>query len=1195
MLGGARHLRDALDAALRRHPLIVADTPPGVGPTCCNKGVIIGTGQQSTGSTQAGPSQAGLSQAGPSQPDPSQQRVIDHVAGPLLYLGAPGTGTTTTLAAAIAARVRSEGADAVWAITVGRRAAADLRSLVAQELGAGALPTITTIHGLALSLVRAWQAADPEDATWGGDGVRLLSGAEEDVRIRELIRGSVVDGTVDWPEDLAEALPTLGLANEVRAYLARLRELGRDPSTVSALASGDELKVALGQFADIEDQAAALENVVDYAGLVELAIQRASNRGIRSDLHRRIRSIYVDEFHDLDPLQARLLDALAAPDATFVVSADPARSIYGFRGADPRVLGEFLDRRAHPFTGERPPIVVASHVHRGSTDVHAQVSRVLGQQPTMGVPPALVAGLRAPQMGAGANGAAVLDVCLVDSASDLSAHVGRILREIHLRDGVPWSQIAVIARTTHTLSVVRRGLESVGVPVQVLAADIPLPDEPAVAALLAAVDAAGMFAAQPQRLTSAQVADLLTGPLMAADVAQTRSLARAWRARIRSAHPGQVVPAFADLQRDALIHIATNSMPTDDGKLSLLEGLSDLPAVQRLRSAGELLGASAALISRGAPPTEVIWYLWSSALPDTTGEAWSQRLRRAVLAGHRSSGHDLDAVMALFDTAQRLTERFRGVVGVPAFIAAVREQRVAAEAIAERGDSESEAVTLVTAFHAKARSWHTVVVLDLQEGVWPARLGRQGILELDELLDPELLRNPATRIAQSTEADRRLCYVALTRARHQTIIAVVASSHESGEQPSRFITDIVGFNPVEADASHTDAGAVVRIARLPGRPPRPLTLDGVVAELRTVLLDPHRTEDDKQAAAGQLAALALATDDDGRPLVFAADPGSWWDVLEPTTTDQPVRPRDEPVRLSASALSSLVTCPLQWFLDREVHASDPNGSSAAIGTIVHTLAEALATGEVAPDPQVLDDWLGEVWPHLGMTVQWHAIAQRAQIREAIARLCYYHRHTTREVVDVEVAIAGDINLTQLALAVGVSLPESLREKDSSITVSGRIDRIERDEDGALTLIDFKTSQTLPTREAVIDHLQLALYQAAVMAGAVTGAYAAEVESGHDMPGGESQFDTEDRERPRVAGAALVELRHELKKEPGQPRLLLQPSLLTHASPEWFIDAVADAVTVVRAEDFTPRPGKHCAHCAFTRLCPTRLEGEEVAT
>ena len=1106
------------------------------------------------------------------------------MGGPLLYLGAPGTGTTTALAVAIAERVRTEGAGAVLAITVGRRAAADLRSLVAQELGAGALPAITTIHGLALNLVRTWQAADPDEAGWAGGGVRLLSGAEEDVRIRELIRGTILDGTVSWPADLAEALPTLGLANEVRAFLARLREQGTDPAEV--VAASDPLTAALGRFADLEDQAASLENVVDYSGLIELALQRAGDADIRADLHRQVRAIYVDEFHDLDPLAARLVDALAAPDATFVVSADPACSIFGFRGADPRVLGEFLERRAHPRTGERPLILVAEHLHRGSTKVHERVARVLGQQPTMGIPAALTPQVRGPGMGAGADDEAALEVCVVDSASDLTAHIGRLLREIHLRDGVAWSQIAVIARTTRTLSVVRRGLESVGVPVQVLAADIPLPDEPAVAALLAAVDAAGMLASSPQQLTSAQVTDLLSGPLFAADLGQTRSLARSWRSHIRAAQPAEIVPPFEELQRAALVHFATEATEPEAGYLHFLEDLAHLPAVERLRTAGQLLGSAARLIGEGANPAEVMWHLWSGSLPDTSGLSWPQRLRRAALSGHRASGHDLDAVIAVFDTAARLTERFRGVVGVPAFVAAVREQRVAAEAIAERGSVDPEAVTLITAFHAKARSWHTVVVLDLQEGVWPARLGRQGVLDLDERLEPDVTRNPATKIAQAIEADRRLCYVALTRAQHRTIIATVASSHESGDQPSRFLTDIVGPDFSQS----TEISQHVHITRLAGRPPRPLTLEGVVADLRTIVIDPHTAAGDRDAAAEQLAALACATDDEGRPVAPSADPRSWWHVLEPTATNQPVRPADEPVRLSASAVTSLVTCPLQWFLDREVRAGAPSGTAAAVGTVVHTLAEALARDELPPDPDVLNSWLEEVWPHLGMTVQWHAVAERAQVRDALVRLCHYHRSSAGNVVAAEVALEGDIELIALADTLGVDLPEHVRESDPTISVTGRIDRMEQNDDGAVTLIDFKTSRTLPSQADVHNHLQLGLYQAAFLARAITDALG-DTPVRSDL----SERTGEQGGVPSLAGAALVELMHELKKEPGQPRVLPQPSLQVHESPAWFFDAVVDAVSTVREENFSPRPGKHCTHCAFTRLCPSQRDGEEVAT
>jgi hypothetical protein len=281
---------------------------------------------------------------------------------------------------------------------------------------------------------------------------------------------------------------------------------------------------------------------------------------------------------------------------------------------------------------------------------------------------------------------------------------------------------------------------------------------------------------------------------------------------------------------------------------------------------------------------------------------------------------------------------------------------------------------------------------------------------------------------------------------------------------------------------------------------------------------------------------------------------------------------------------------LQWFLDREVRAGVPSGSAAAVGTVVHTLAEALARDEIPPDPDVLNSWLEEVWPHLGMPVQWYAVSQRTQVREALVRLCNYHRSASGNVVGVEVALNGDIDLVQLADVLGVDLPEHMRDGDPAISVTGRIDRIEQDESGVLTLVDFKTSRSLPSKADVHDHLQLGLYQAAVLARAITGALGTD-------PASEDSVEQADngRDLPPVAGAALVELMHELKKDPGQPRVLAQPSLLSHESPVWFIDAVTDAVDTVRKENFSPRPGKHCKHCAFTRLCPSQCDGEEVAT
>ena len=73
------------------------------------------------------------------------------------------------------------------------------------KLPVGALPTVTTFHGLAYSLVRRTTGPGPDAAM-----PRLLSGAEEDARIRDLLRGAIADGDLPWPDDLLAASATLG-------------------------------------------------------------------------------------------------------------------------------------------------------------------------------------------------------------------------------------------------------------------------------------------------------------------------------------------------------------------------------------------------------------------------------------------------------------------------------------------------------------------------------------------------------------------------------------------------------------------------------------------------------------------------------------------------------------------------------------------------------------------------------------------------------------------------------------------------------------------------------------------------------------------------------------------------------------------------------------------------------------------------
>src|SRR5439155_24526751 len=100
------------------------------------------------------------------------------------------------------------------------------------------------------------------------------------------------------------------------------------------------------------------------------------------------------------------------------------------------------------------------------------------------------------------------------------------------------------------------------------------------------------------------------------------------------------------------------------------------------------------------------------------------------------------------------------------------------------------------------------------------------------------------------EDERRLFYVALTRAKRRLVVTAVDSPEDDGERPSRFLAE-------------TGVAAVVHTARVA----RPLNLTSLVASLRRQAVDPETSEGVRSAVQARLALLAHATDDEGRALV----------------------------------------------------------------------------------------------------------------------------------------------------------------------------------------------------------------------------------------------------------------------------------------------------------------------------------------
>ncbi|WP_442817589.1 ATP-dependent helicase [Streptomyces sp. NBC_01296] len=1111
-----------------------------------------------------------LVRTGPQRVDPpvldaAQQAVVDHTGGPLLVLAGPGTGKTTTLVEAAAARVEA-GTDParILILTFSRKAAVELRDRAALRLGGARAPQATTFHSFCYGLVRAHQ-----DTDLFADPLRLLSGPEQDVTVRTLLEGQRHIRSIRWPDDLRAALTTRGFADEVRAVLARARELGLGPTALDAFATRlgrPDWKAAaafLSEYLDVLD----MQGTLDYAELVHRAVllaERTPSLALSYDV------IYVDEYQDTDASQLRLLRALAGPAGTLVAFGDPDQSIYAFRGAD---INNILD-----FEGSFPGAAVhaLTVARRSGAGLLAATRLLTSRMPVPRLPSAAVRAHRALTSVREGGGAEVFTYPTAGAELD---NIADILRRAHLEDGVPWQDMAVLVRAGgRTLPAMRRALIAAGVPAETGGSDTPLRHEPAITPLLTALRTAATPATPDHEPAAvpvpapapADTADpalpghavdpdsepaagegsdpgsepaagdgshavpepaagegwvgveaalaLLSSPLGGMDAADLRRLGRALRDEERAA--GIKVPAPSDvLLARALAE--PERLTAHDPAYSR--------GAQRL---GLLLRKARELLQGGGTAEEALWTLWE-------GTPWPQRLERGARRGGaagRNADRDLDAVCALFDTAARAEERTGGR-GALNFLEQLEAEDIAADTLTTRA-TRSEAVRLMTAHRSKGLEWRLVVVAGVQEGLWPDLRRRGSLLEADRI-GRGGLAEPLTPGALLAE-ERRLFYVAATRARDRLVVTAVKAPAEDGDQPSRFLTEL-GVTPKDVT----------------GRPRRPLAVPALVAELRATTVDPDASPALRDAAARRLARLAALTDEDDRPLVPAAHPQRWWGLYEPTRSSVPLRDRDRPVALSGSALDQLAnTCSLQWFLGREVKADAPSTAAQGFGNVVHVLADEVASGRTPADLAVLMERLDSVWDALAFDAPWKSRQEKDNARAALERFLRWH--TTDRAGRAAVATEHAFDVT-------------LEAGDYAVRIRGSMDRVESDPQGRAYVVDFKTGKAAPTKDEVARHPQLAVYQLAVREGAVDEVF--------------------DGLRPEAGGAELVQLRQGAAVRDGGdavPKIQAQQPL----NGEWVGDLLATAAGRVLDERFAPAAGKHCDHCSFRSSCSARPEGRQ---
>ena len=309
-----------------------------------------------------------------------QRRAATHCGGPLLVLAGAGTGKTRTLVAR-AAWLRSQGipASRILLLTFTRRAADDM--LARADPGNGGDRICGgTFHAIAHRIIRAqaesfslppaFSVIDPGDTTDILDMLREahgLVGTERrapraavcaDIYTRCVSTGTpvaeLVRSSFPWCADFAGQL-----GNLFRGYVAHKRGHG----------------------------------LVDFDDLLLLWRAALADPGAGPVLRGMFDAVLVDEYQDVNAVQADIVRLLRPDGAGLTCVGDDAQAIYGFRGADPAHLRALADtfaglavaRLARNYRSRLPVLELANVIRPQSPGLELTLAadRGGGQQPML--------------------------------------------------------------------------------------------------------------------------------------------------------------------------------------------------------------------------------------------------------------------------------------------------------------------------------------------------------------------------------------------------------------------------------------------------------------------------------------------------------------------------------------------------------------------------------------------------------------------------------------------------------------------------------------------------------------------------------------------------------------------------------------------------------------------------------------------
>ncbi|MDE0087421.1 MAG: UvrD-helicase domain-containing protein, partial [Candidatus Poribacteria bacterium] len=298
-----------------------------------------------------------------------QIEAVIHKDGPILVIAGPGTGKTKVITHRIAYLIRQHRIkpESILAITFTNKAAQEMRDRVNNEIGEphGSNIKVNTFHAFCVKVLR-------EHAHHIGLSENF---AIFDQEIQDEILLEVVNELNLNPHNY----PPWRLRNIISDAKCKLDnatdDLFIDPDVLIEIDDPDAEANIQNAFKTYQNKLVEY-NALDFDDLLLKTVTLFEQAPeVQQEYHQTISHILVDEYHDVNNVQYRLLQLLcAAPEHNLMVVADADQSIYSWRGSNPEYIDNFK-------TDFDPQVVTLDDHYRCSETILHAAQEVIARNP----------------------------------------------------------------------------------------------------------------------------------------------------------------------------------------------------------------------------------------------------------------------------------------------------------------------------------------------------------------------------------------------------------------------------------------------------------------------------------------------------------------------------------------------------------------------------------------------------------------------------------------------------------------------------------------------------------------------------------------------------------------------------------------------------------------------------------------------